>query len=516
MKFHRLVMGALALATSLSAAARPQVLTTAQWQDDLQQMVQAILDQHPRPFHYVSREQFERMVTGLDNDLPALTDKQIIIRMAEIVATVRDGHTRLALPRHHPQLGLSIGHHQAKTVSPPGLAFEQLPLAFDEFEDGIFVVAAAASHRRYIGYRLLAIDGTPVSRALQTLERVAYAGNAQFRKLMTADRLSLPEVLTALGIARSSHRLRLDLTDPAGKRLELTVAPLPAGPVSWVTMNPARKNALYNQHPGMVFWSTYLKQSGIVYARINEITDADTSLASFVTKAVRQAETYDARLVIDLRSNFGGSGSLNRTLELAIIQSKALNRYGRTFVLIGRRTFSAAQLLANRLEYYTRVLFVGEPTGARPDHFGDARNTRLENSGLVLRVSSLHWSSERANDRRDSLAPDLPAPWTSAQYFAGNDPAMEAVRTYKPDLPTLLKAAFERNDEYQVSRYLTDLRLSPDCFDNDFSAMLLTIGRQLAASGETQKAVLAFRYGLYFYPGNTGLKTALEAVAPSH
>lgn len=95
-------------------------------------------------------------------------------------------------------------------------------------------------------------------------------------------------------------------------------------------------------------------------------------------------------LIIDVRNSFGGSGEMNRTLVTSIIRNESLNRHDRTFVLIGRRTFSAAQLLVNELEQYTRVTFVGEATGSRPDHFSDPENMRLTCGGLTLRVSRLH------------------------------------------------------------------------------------------------------------------------------
>ena len=68
-------------------------------------------------------------------------------------------------------------------------------------------------------------------------------------------------------------------------------------------------------------------------------------------------------LIIDVRNSFGGSGEFNRTLVTSIIRNESLNRHDRTFVLIGRRTFSAAQLLVNELEQYTRVSVVRRGLG---------------------------------------------------------------------------------------------------------------------------------------------------------
>ncbi len=192
------------------------------------------------------------------------------------------------------------------------------------------------------------------------------------------------------------------------------------------------------------------------------------------------------------------------------IQSKELNQYGRSFVIIGRRTFSAAQMLSNVLEKYTRVLFVGEPTGAKPDHFGDSKKIRLLNSGLTLRVSSLHWSSLLGNDKRDFLSPDLPAYWTSEKYFSGDDPSIEAVLAYTGNLKSLIQSAFIRGDEYQVFRYITGSTLAPNTYLNNLYDIFLQIGKDFISEGKIKKANLVYRYGLYFYPDNIELKTAVE------
>ncbi len=513
MSFHiRFATGLLAWAASLAAFAGPQILTTEQWREDLLQLSNAITRQHPMPFRAVDQAAFAALVANLENDLPAMTDKEIIVRLCGIVAAVRDGHTRLSIPRQHPAIGLEFGHTGTSPPNFPELAFRQLPLAFEQFEDGVFVVAASAGHRDTIGARLVAIEGTPAPEAMHKVQAVTFAENAQLEKLMGADRLSLPEVLVALGIAKDSQRVRLTLETTGEGRVEIAFEPLGEGSVEWISKGADLESALRNRFPGRTFWSLYLPGDNMVYAQINEIADSEISLARFVAEVIGQAEEMDAKLVIDLRSNFGGSGGLNRSLELGLIQSAELNQYGRSFVLIGRRTFSAAQMLANVLEKYTRVLFVGEPTGARPDHYGDSRKTRLAHSGLTLRVSSLHWSSQAGNDSRDYLVPDLPAPWTSAAFFAGGDPALEAVRSYSADFTALVRNALDRDEQYALARYLTGLRRSPDTHDVDFSRTLLAIGNQFIAEGKLQKASLAFRYGIYFYPGNEALEAALQAL----
>jgi hypothetical protein len=201
-------------------------------------------------------------------------------------------------------------------------------------------------------------------------------------------------------------------------------------------------------------------------------------------------------------------------LELALIQSAKLDRFGRTFVLISGRTFSAAQNLVNILEKYTRVLFVGEPTGARPDHFGDSKKVILEHSGLTLRVSTLHWSSPLANDERPFTTPDIAALWSSTEYFSGVDPAICIVNSYDAEgLDYVLGLAIDRHDETHIERYLIDALRSPDSHANDLSNSLFDIGAERLRDGRPESAELAFQYGQYLYPDEPRFQLALKELS---
>ena len=51
----------------------------------------------------------------------------------------------------------------------------------------------------------------------------------------------------------------------------------------------------------------------------------------------------------------------------------------------------------------------------------------LEHSGLVFRVAPDYIVVSDPDDDRITIEPDLPAPLSSADYFADRDPAMEAI-----------------------------------------------------------------------------------------
>lgn len=499
--------------TGSSASPAPRILSDADWRADIATVADAIREIHPRPFRTIAEVDFETDYRRLLHDVPNLSDKEIVVRLAALVALVTDGHTRIAFPREHPEIGLEFGHTSTPLPGNESLRFSQLPLAFEQFADGIYVVAANRDHAALIGQRLEAIGGTSAKDAMRAVQAVTFAENSQLGALMGADRLSMPDVLYALGITESADAVQLELTGAGGDTSRLSLGPLPPGTLDWIGPFDRAEQPLRLRHRDKDFWSRFVPDGGFVYMQINEITDGDEPLAKFVVGTLNEALERDAKLVIDLRNNFGGSGHLNRTLVTSIIGSDSLNRWDRTFVLTGRRTFSAAQMLVNELERYTRVTFVGEPTGSRPDHFGDPKKIRLEHSGLILRVSRLHWSSYSAFDDREATNPDFLVRGYSAAFFAGGDPALSiASSPIDVSLKSLLRAAFERGDLQQVARYTLDSKLSPETYEYDFSSILLDLGKEFMSAGQHEKASLAFRVGLYYFPEHDALTGALESL----
>jgi hypothetical protein len=114
----------------------------------------------------------------------------------------------------------------------------------------------------------------------------------------------------------------------------------------------------------------------------------------------------------------------------AILLPVIKSRYdapGKLFVLMGRRTWSAAQMLLCELEQYTQARFVGEPSASRGNIYGDSNKITLPNSKVTVRVSTLYWQYWHPRDDRSWIEPHVPAALTFEAYRQGRDPALEAV-----------------------------------------------------------------------------------------
>jgi hypothetical protein len=205
-------------------------------------------------------------------------------------------------------------------------------------------------------------------------------------------------------------------------------------PASWVNLSQTlpEKVPLYLKDMGTAHWWELIAEKKLVYCQVNKILNApDQSFAQFVQRLFRFYDsTHAEKLVIDMRWNNGGNTMLVMPLIDSIIRRPDLNKRGNLYVIIGRRTYSAAQNTSTYLERFTNPIFVGEPTGSSPNFVGEEEPLILPYSKTIINVSDLYWQSSWPFDKRKWIAPLLYTP-PRFEYFKSNrDPAMEAIMDY--------------------------------------------------------------------------------------
>jgi hypothetical protein len=134
-----------------------------------------------------------------------------------------------------------------------------------------------------------------------------------------------------------------------------------------------------------------------------------------------------SKLVVDLRWNGGGDTFLAQPLLHHLISCAKINQPGCLYVIIGRGTFSAAQNTATAIERDTDAIFVGEPSGSRPNFVGETIPFQLPYSKVMVNVADLYWQTSWPMDHRPWIAPELYAPPAFETFSQNRDPAMEAI-----------------------------------------------------------------------------------------
>ncbi|MDQ2076885.1 hypothetical protein [Marinimicrobium sp. ABcell2] len=383
------------------------------WTKDLQFLLSEIKRLHVDPYHTVSKEDLYIKAESIAERIPELSDQQIVFNFMELLASVGNGHN-FVVPTH----------------SLKG-AFTRLPVEFYWFSDGIYVVNAEPTHRHLIGRKVITVEGTPVSDVLTRIASINARDNEMQQYWLGPYYLSMPEVLNGLGIVSDTKEIAFTFVDENGNS-ELTklsggsfnFSGFPTLPAIESTNNPE-----YLRRKDENYWYFENTKDNYIYVQLNAVAQNESQSISDFSDEIHQriADNKVENLVLDLRHNSGGDGSILPPLTRVLIHFEAQSKKNRLFVIVGRNTFSAAHLLLADINRLTDAVIVGEPSGSRPNHLGEAGWFKLPYSGVWGIVSSQHHQASMAEDHRLWVAPHLPVTLSSENYFSGEDPAMNQI-----------------------------------------------------------------------------------------
>ena len=396
------------------------------WREDLAYLRTEMPARHANLFHTMTRRQFDSAMTEIEARLPAMARHQVIVELQKLAALIGDGHS-------------NVGPWRDSLI-----AFHSLPVAFYWFEEGLVVRAADSSHADLIGARLVQIGDQPVDSAIARVRPLISRDNEMGVRAFAPFFLAMPEILHATGISSDIQRVRL-VVDTEGERRAVVLPsaglfPMLTGDADrswlrrpgWADARDHSLTPLWLSDPTNQYWYRYLSDARALYCQINTIQHkAADSLGTFMARAIATADSAGAeRFILDLRLNGGGNGYLNRHILLPIIKSR-YDVPGGLYVLTGRRTWSAAQMLVTELQKYSAAVFVGEPTASRGNHYGDSFRIVMPNSRVTVRVSTLWHQYLDPRDTRSLIQPDISGPLSFSDYATGRDPALQAALAHR-------------------------------------------------------------------------------------
>lgn len=407
------------------------------WRADLSFLAREVKRRAYAPFLEVSEPDFDAAVERLAQDLHELSDWQIIARIMALLRPLGDGHAFI-----FPDQG-----------SPDQLA---LPVKFYLFTEGLFVTAAAASYQQLLGARVLRFGEHAVDEVLAVIEPLISRDNTQQVRWMEPELLRWTQLLHAVGLTADPGEVVLTVRFPDDTTAEVTVTaagtglfsfptvaphPGPTGPrpAGWISLcdTVAAPVPPYLRNCDLLYWFEHLPEHDLVYFQFNGVGDQrPETLAAFCERLFAFIGSHQvSKLVIDLRWNGGGDTYLVQPLLHGLIGCAKVNQPGCLFVIIGRGTFSAAQNTATSIERETNAIFVGEPSGSRPNFIGETVPFQLPYSKATVNVADLYWQTSWPMDHRPWIAPELYAPPTFETYSQNRDPAMEAIVGCHEHLP---------------------------------------------------------------------------------
>lgn len=486
----------------------PPAMTADAWRRDLDYLVGTLERVHPDLYARVDRAAFSRAKRELAESLPSLDDAEIVVRLMQLVALVQDGHTSL-----EPSDRFGFDHWY--------------PLRFYRFSDGIFITAAPSDSADLLGAEVLRMGDMPAAEAWAKAGTLLGCDN-EFDALQRAPvYLSNATVLELLGITPERDRLRMRVRKRSGAEETVSVDAVTSGVdlsfrfwgemwgpasevVDYVGFDGRASKGFYERSADLPLhlryrrrYFTYEPDAGMLYVQINHLGDGrDETFAEFSRRLWEEVDRVRPDLfVLDIRYNIGGDGSLVEPFVREIIKRDRIDRKGHLFTIVGRATFSAGVMLARAMEAHTANTFVGEPAGAYWKSFGDNTSFELPASGLTVWVSTIyHQLSDYVGEAR-VLPVELPARFSSADYFAGRDPALTAILGSR-SRPLLANVFMERGGEAALAEYERRLEAyggidwwAPFSLDQ-----LDEIGDELRDAGRLDDATVAYRLNARRHP----------------
>jgi tetratricopeptide (TPR) repeat protein len=476
-------------------------LTAADWQTDLRFLQQTVHKDYAFLFKKVSADDFDAAVEKLYKSMPAMKENERIAGLARIVSSFKYGHTIMGW-RQSP-----FKYHVA-------------PVNFYWFSDGLYVEGADKNYASIVGAKLVKVEGVPVMQVLEAIKPLVPAENDQYFKAYGLDFMAIPEALNAQGI---SKELKTNVTytfEKDGKTFEQTLEakeafhlPRDYGFVTpgtdWASVRDQSHEPYYLKNISKNYYYEYLPDSKTVYVRQSQVLDdKEETIAAFYKKVFEFIDKNEVdKLVIDVRLNGGGNNYKNKPVITGIIECKKINKPGKLFVIIGRRTFSACQNLVNEFSNYTNALFVGEPTAENINFYGDTRPVELPKTGIPVFLSFAWWQDKPQWENADWLAPQLAVDMSFEEYKTNKDPVLEACLNFNEkdavlDPVARLRELFIAGKMDEVEKEATKMVADPKYRYYNFETKFNDAGYNMLNNKQTDAALFIFQLNTKLFPGS--------------
>ena len=397
----------------------PPQPTTNEWIEDLHALADQMSEKHSDLRALVSEEQWKAAVEEIERRIPSLTDSEILMELFRLSALPNDNHS-------------------FPFIMIPCFDLHSFPLVVYGFPEGWYIVNAGREYADLVGARLLSIGGQSIDDIYGRYPLLLAAENGQSRKERFTYTVMLAEWLAYHGIIDDTGEAEFMLEGRDGANVAVSLPSVQFYPqFLWSNLNSiANAEPPVFTNPRQEFYTQEVLAGGrVLYVQFNQCENQPgrETVDEFARSLERRLDSSAVdRCIVDLRNNDGGNpvyGELVRVLR----ESEQINQPGRLFVLIGRRTASAAVMFATLLQMQTRALFVGEPTGQGPIFFGGPRLIELPNSRLMFAVSSYRAISGLPFDGRNAIVPDFPVAFGIKDYREGRDPVLSAALNYAAD-----------------------------------------------------------------------------------
>lgn len=283
---------------------------------------------------------------------------------------------------------------------------------------------------------MLKVGGLSIDHVIERLESIVSHENQSFLMSQLPDYLICADLLMGLDIIEDVETVEITVENQKNEQRDANIPTLKYEDWQSATLQAnvltSNELPLYRQNPDKFYWSQFDSEKKLLYVNYNQCKDMPSCTVSEFSQQLMmdlQSNTEIQRLILDLRNNGGGNSELFRGFLTWLSTFERLNREGRLFVIVGRDTFSSALLNTYLLKFNTEAIFLGEPTGGKPNCYGEVKYLSLNSSGLYIRYSTKYYELIE-DDTLPSFMPDVPFEVTFKDYVQNIDPCMDWIYRY--------------------------------------------------------------------------------------
>ena len=411
------------------------------WEQDLDTVFTRVLP-YDHSFTATTLALARRRVDGIRKSLPRMSDQEVMVALARVMAISGNAHTRLYLVRNRTEV-------------------RRWPIRAWWFRDEFRIVRATQEHTNILGCRVLNVGGMDIGAAAARVRGIK-AGNDSWQRYMSAYFLTSPDVLFGAGVIRDPDQAAVRVRCGNDVRtLPLTPLPLQRSSAAveawwdlvpsysdlnnaWLSAVPVDQDQAprYLRHAMENYWFEYVPADRVLYFQYNRAEqDPKYPMKEFIARMdTAIIEHHPSGLVVDVRFNTGG----DLGIATPLVETLAPKLKGIPVVVItGRSTFSAGITHAAQWKQFGRATIIGEPAGDGLDMWSEGGNVVLPHSQLTAHYGNAFHSYSRVDHPDfkpyfydlsvDTLRPSVQIEPTWVDYLAGRDVVYEAaLRSMRP------------------------------------------------------------------------------------
>lgn len=374
---------------------------TNNWEEDVYFFGKNLEEKHKDLFHNITKTEFQADILKLRKETENLAGTEIITELLKILTKVGDSHTTIDLG----------------TIP----TFKnRLPYRLAYLKDGIFITRIAKKQSANLMAKVIAINETSMETIISLMKTViTHENQSQFNHYFPRF-LTYQALLNTLGIVGNGEGITFHLEN---------------GTSIMINNQDTELSDVYNEKPlplylkntNEYYWSTFLETDNLYYIQYNVCAnEQNVSFKDFAINSLRQIKEkgMEVKVAIDLRLNGGGASIIAIPLIDGLQEAveKGELKTENIYVIIGRSTFSSAIINAFELKEAINPIFIGEPTGGKPNHYGELKSFHLPNSGIRIWYSTKYFKF--IEEDTDSFYPDVLIERTSEYIIKGIDPVL--------------------------------------------------------------------------------------------